>query len=301
MPAHPLAPRPTQRLEVAGDGVHLAVQCWGPMNAPPLLLVHGYPDNHAVWLPLIRELANEFRLIAYDVRGFGASARPKGRQAYRLSLLAHDLEAVIRAVSPNRPVHLLGHDWGSIQCWEAVTEQRLQPLIASFTSISGPCLDHMGFWLRERRKRGLGGLGKQLLSSWYVTFFHLPLLPELVWRLGLDRAWPWLRQRSEGIKTLPRNPTQRADGIHGIQLYRANIIPRLARPRWRETPVPVQLIVPLRDRYVRPWLFEGLSCWAPRLTRQTFDAGHWQLLDRPHALAERLRLFTTEVEPIHSS
>lgn len=301
MPAQSIA-NEAQRLDVTRDGVRLAVYCWGAAEAPPLLLVHGYPDNHRVWLPLIAELVADFRLIAFDVRGFGASDKPRRRRDYRLEHLALDIEAVIHATSPGRPVHLLGHDWGSIQCWEAVTEPRLQPLIASFTTVSGPCLDHMGYWLRERgRQRRIGGLGRQLLSSWYVYFFHVPLLPELVWRLGFDRAWPWLLKRSEGVRSLPDNPTQRADGIHGIQLYRANFFSRLGRPQHRETSVAVQLIVPLRDRFVRPWLFEGLSRWVPRLSRHEYEAGHWQLLDRPQALAERMRRLAVQVDGAQSS
>lgn len=282
-----------QRLSVRGDGIDLAVQCWGRRDATTLLLVHGYPDNHEIWLPLIRELAGDYRIVTYDVRGFGASGKPRKRPDYRLARLAGDLEAVILATSPQRPVHLVAHDWGSIQAWEAVTEPRIQPLLASYTSISGPCLDHVGHWLRERfgqwRPRALSQACGQLLSSWYIAFFHAPLLPELTWRLGLDRAWPALLRRMEGLRGIARNPTQRADGMHGVQLYRANFIRSLLRPRVRATRVPVQLIVPLADRFVRPQLFDDLQRWAPCLTRREVRAGHWQLLAEPTALAGWLR------------
>ena len=52
--------------------------------------------------------------------------------------------AVVDAVSPERPVHLVGHDWGSIQAWAAVTDPSLGDRFASFTSMSGPSLDHVG-------------------------------------------------------------------------------------------------------------------------------------------------------------
>src|SRR5690606_2346314 len=189
----------------------------------------------------------------------------------------------------------------SIRCWEAVTEPRIQPLLASFTSISGPCLDHVGQWMRDRLKpnRRTGAPRQvmgQLLSSWYIGFFHIPLLPELCWRLGLDRAWPWFLARLEGLQNIPRSASQRADGMHGVNLYRANFIRCLFKPRLRSTPVPVQLIIPLRDRFVRPQLFEGLSRWAPNLTRREADAGHWQLLARPKELADWMRQFTRRIE-----
>lgn len=289
-----------QRVQIQGDGVELAAYCWGNAERPPLLLVHGYPDNHSVWLPLVRELADHYRIIAYDVRGFGASAIPRRRRDYHLEKLANDLEAVIKATSPGQPVHLVAHDWGSIQAWEAVTEPRIQPLLASYTSISGPCLDHVGHWmgerLKQRRLSAARQVFRQLLSSWYIALFHTPFLPELTWRLGLDRAWPWVLRTLEGLPHAASNPSQRTDGMHGVQLYRANFIRSLLRPRERRTSIPVQLVVPTRDRFVRPQLFDQLARWAPDLRRREAKAGHWQLLAEPGQLAEWLREFIVYIE-----
>lgn len=295
--AHELLPR---QLDIHSGGLRLRTYIWDKADAPTLLLVHGYPDNHEIWRPLIRELTADYRIVAYDVRGCGASQVPKRLRDYRLEQLGRDLEAVVLATSADRPVHLIAHDWGSIQSWEAVTEPRIQPLLASYTSISGPCLDHVGHWLRERlslrRPSALGQMLGQLLSSWYIAFFHTPLLPELCWRWGLDRAWPWLLQRLEGIRDLPPSRTQRNDGRRGVQLYRANFIHRLLRPRARSTPIPVQLIVPLVDRFVRPQLFDTLQCWAPALTRREVRAGHWHLLAEAKTLAGWIHEYVTRLE-----
>jgi hypothetical protein len=194
----------------------------------------------------------------------------------------------------------VAHDWGSIQAWEAVTEPRIQPLLASYTSISGPCLDHVGHWMRgkfkEKSPKALLQVLGQLLSSWYIALFHLPWLPELTWRLGLDRAWPGLLRKLEGVRDVSPNPTQLSDGVHGVKLYRANFIRSLFRPRQRYTDVPVQLIVASADRFVRPQLFENLQHWAPRLTRRDVQASHWQLLVSPQPLANWLREYTAAVD-----
>ena len=289
-----------RQLWVQGDGVELAVYRWGQATGPILLLVHGYPDSHEIWLPLVRELAADYQIIAYDVRGFGASNIPHNRLDYHLEKLANDLEAVLKATSPEQPVHLLAHDWGSIQAWEAVTEPRIQPLLASYTSLSGPCLDHVGHWMRDRIRqkhpRAWAQVAGQLLSSWYIALFHTPLLPELTWRLGLAKAWPQLLYKVEGLRNVAISTSQRADGIHGVKLYRANFIRSLFRPRQRYTQVPVQLIVPTRDRFVRPQLFDQLQHWAPRLQRREVNAGHWQLLAEPQQLAAWLREFTSHIQ-----
>ena len=135
-----------------------------------------------------------------------------------------------------------------------------------------------------------------MLSSWYIALFHTPLLPELSWRLGLDRAWPQLLRKVEGLRYVPISSSQRSDGVHGVKLYRANFIRSLFTPRLRHTQVPVQLIVPTRDRFVRPQLFDQLQHWAPKLQRREVNAGHWQLLAEPLQLAAWLREFTAQVQ-----
>src|SRR5438445_2282808 len=130
------------RRVASADGVTLAVYESGNPNAPTVIAVHGYPDNHAVWDGVVELLADDYRVVTYDVRGSGESDKPGARSAYRMPRLVDDLAAVIDAVSPDAPVHLLAHDWGSIQAWPAITAENLADRIATFTSISGPSLDY---------------------------------------------------------------------------------------------------------------------------------------------------------------
>ena len=101
--------------KVSRDGVDLAVRTWSADKSPTVILVHGYPDANHVWEKVAERLSRDFRVVAYDVRGAGNSSVPQGRAAYKLRELRDDLHAVMDAVSPNEKVHLVGHDWGSIQ------------------------------------------------------------------------------------------------------------------------------------------------------------------------------------------
>lgn len=254
---------------VESEGVRLAVYEHGDRSAPTVVLVHGYPDTHRVWDEVVPLLAERFHVVTYDVRGAGASSSPRGLAAYRLPVLARDLFAVIAAVSPDEPVHVVAHDWGSIQSWEAVTTPGAP--IASYTSISGPCLDHVGHWIRRRpTTRHL----KQLLHSWYIVVFHLPFVAPLVWRYLVGPRWEAIARRLEGVAPhVP--PTIVPDGERGIALYRANFIPRLRSPRVRRTDVPVQVVQPLRDKYVTAGVSEDVERWASDVRRREIDAGHW--------------------------
>jgi len=267
------------------DGGTLAVFTHGLDTNPAVVLVHGYPDDHGVWNRVAGKLSEDFFVVTYDVRGAGRSFKPRRLRAYKLSRLAADLAAVIQAVSPAEPIHLVGHDWGSIQCWEAVTSPEISPYLHSFTTISGPCLDHVGHGLRKR-----GAFPGQTRRSWYIAAFHLPLLAPLGWRMGLARVWPWLLRRVEGV-TAPAHPTRAGDAARGVSLYRANVIPRFLRPGKRYTNVPVQLIVPLRDRYVTPALACAALPWLNRHRRREVEAGHWVNLSHPDWLAARIREF----------
>ena len=280
----------TPQQHVKAGNVELAVYTWGkPGPKPTLVLVHGYPDSASVWKDCAEALARHYYVVAYDVRGAGRSSRPRRVADYGLDYLVQDLKAVIDAVSPNKPVHLMGHDWGSIQSWEAVTTQALQGRILSYTSISGPSLDHAGFWIRRRLQSGsprkMALVARQIAHSWYVAMFHLPVLAPTLWKAGLDRRWPAILQKVEGI-IAERNETQADDGSNGVNLYRANFRSRVLRPNERRTNLPVQLIVPLRDRFMVREIWEGLEQWAPNVWRRDVDAGHWLQLSHPEQLAQ---------------
>jgi NAD(P)-dependent dehydrogenase (short-subunit alcohol dehydrogenase family)/pimeloyl-ACP methyl ester carboxylesterase len=279
--------------------VELAVTLHGAAGRPVVVLIHGYPDSSRIWDRTVPLLSADWQVVTYDVRGAGDSDRPTATRDYRLERLADDLAAVADAVSPDRPIHLVGHDWGSIQAWETVATGRMPGRIASFTSISGPCLDHAGHWLAESLRSADPGryarLARQALRSWYVGLFQIPGAASAPWKLGLDRVWPQLLRRIDNTD-MDASPTQALDGELGVRLYRANVLPRLARPQQRRTAVPVQLLVPTRDRFVDHSLLETLPQWVERLWRHDLDAGHWLPASHPEWLARQIDAFVRFVE-----
>ena len=290
----------TASTRVLSDGIGLQVHTWGDPSAPALVLVHGYPDNHQVWLPVAERLADRFYVIAYDVRGAGGSDVPAALADYRMEQLSRDLRAVVDALIPGRDFHLAAHDWGSIQSWESVTTEPLKSRILSFTTISGPCLDHMGFWMRKRFTslswREQRKAFKQLLSSWYIVFFQLPVIPPLSWRLGVGKWWPLYLEKREGVREAVPNPSQTKDGQYGVNLYRANFQTKLLNPEPRYAVAPVQLIVPTRDNYVGTQLFEDLHEWVPQLYRRNIDANHWVPLSHADKIASWIGEFAEAVD-----
>ncbi|MFG2308919.1 SDR family oxidoreductase [Streptomyces sp. NPDC048566] len=285
---------------VRTGGIELCVAEMGDERQPTVVLVHGYPDSKEVWSEVAARLAERFHVVLYDVRGHGRSTAPRPlRGGFTLEKLTDDFLAVADAVSPDEPVHLVGHDWGSVQSWEFVTVTRTQGRIASFTSISGPSLDHFGHWIKRQAKRPTPRAAARLLGqgakSWYVYLLHTPVLPELAWRGPLGRRWPRILERVEKVPA-GDYPTAslRTDAAHGAWLYRDNVRPRLRRPRDDAyAHAPVQLVTPLGDAFLSEHLSDGLEQWAPGLVRRSLPAKHWVPRTRPDQLAAWITDFVT--------
>jgi pimeloyl-ACP methyl ester carboxylesterase len=284
---------------VRGNGLSLFVTEWGERGRPTVVLLHGFPDTSAVWAPVAQRLSADFHVVAYDVRGAGRSDLPRTRRDYALPLLVDDLVAVLDATCPDAAVHLVAHDWGSIQGWEAVTTKGLADRFASYTSISGPPLDHAALWARRHRTLRPADLRltlRQTLHSWYIAYFHLPFLPELM--AHNQRATALWASRLHRVERVPTDeewpaPTFGADFAHGVNLYRANMLPRMRHAEVRHADVPVQLIVPTRDRYIMPELLDGVEEWTSRLWRRPADAGHWLIRTDPSLVAGWVRELVT--------
>ncbi|WP_033424570.1 alpha/beta fold hydrolase [Actinomadura flavalba] len=290
-------------LRIKNDAVELAVREYsapGGPSAPTLILVHGYPDEQGVWQPVARLLAERFRVVTYDVRGAGGSTRPRRTADYAMERLTADLRAVLDAVSPDRPVHLVGHDWGSVQLWGALTGGGVEGRVASFTSVSGPCIEHFGQWARDRLRRpaprDAAQLAGQFARSWYLLLGAVPGVSWVFWRCGGTRLFPAAVRLLEGVRRRPA-PTLRADALHGVRLYRANAARFLRPARDRVTDVPVQVVVPTRDAFVSPHPSASLAPYAARLWRREIRAGHWgALLRNPDVLAGQVTEFVRYVE-----
>lgn len=294
----------------SSDGVELSLMEAGDRQRPTLLFIHGYPDTKEMWEALMAELVGRFHVVAYDVRGAGASSAPRGPAAYDLRCLADDFEAVLAAVVPGGQVHLVGHDWGAIQGWEFSTVERFRDKLKSFTAIACPSLDQVALGGHALARRPTPGhlleLMRRLRRSWYVLVLLAPGGPTVTWRgLLAGGRWHWLRRNVERMPARSAAPTVAADGVHGANLYRRNIPRRFVSPRRDAVAhVPVQLIIPSRDHFVSPSYYSLAEQVAPVLRRRTIGTTHWAPLIEPGLIARWIGELVTEVEdgaPIGSS
>jgi non-heme chloroperoxidase len=88
------------------DGLTISAQEWGNPAGPEILFIHGFSQSHLSWMRQVdSELAKEFRIITYDLRGHGNSDKPLDAARYRDSKAWGDeVQAVIDTAGLKRPV-----------------------------------------------------------------------------------------------------------------------------------------------------------------------------------------------------
>jgi epoxide hydrolase 4 len=180
-------------LDLDGIRLHCVVEGQGPL----VVLLHGFPETSRAWRKQIPALAERFRVVAPDMRGYGASDKPKGIAAYRTSVVADDIVSLIRAFDAER-AHVVGHDWGGGVAWTLAMEH--PKAVDRLVVLNCP---HPA--VMQKALRSNWG---QIRKSWYIFAFQLPWLPE----------WGFTRDGSKAVKDALRRSAKRPDTFSGADL-----------------------------------------------------------------------------------
>ena len=98
------------------NGIELAVVDEGPRDAPVLIFLHGFPDNHRSWRHQIAHLKDRYRCIAPEQRGYHRSSKPQDVASYTPDKLIGDVFLLADALGVDR-FTIIGHDWGGAIAW----------------------------------------------------------------------------------------------------------------------------------------------------------------------------------------
>lgn len=279
------------------DGARLHVVTHGAPDAPPVLLLHGFPDFWWVWRDQLAPLATAgFRAVAPDLRGYNLSACPPRVEDYALDRLADDAAAVIAAhAGPSGRAHVVGHDWGGVVAWHLAA--RHPRLVDRLVIANAP---------HPARFRQLLATTSQSLRSWYVGFFQLPVLPEAL--LGARdgallvrtlhamhvRRGAFTREDAALYATAFATPGALRGAVH---YYRAFVRGRATRTAADDATLPHRTLVlwGMQDPALLADNATGLERWVPdvRVLRVP-DAGHWVMRDAPQLVGDALVAFLRE-------
>ena len=102
------------------DTGEVALRCAVEGEGPLVIMVHGFPESWYSWRHQIGPVADAgFTACAIDVRGYGGSDKPQPVEAYAMERIVGDLISLRKALSPDAPAVLVGHDWGAPIVWNS--------------------------------------------------------------------------------------------------------------------------------------------------------------------------------------
>ena len=266
--------------KITTNGVTLNVAVAGPEDGPLVILLHGFPEFWYGWRHQIGHLALAgYRVLAPDQRGYNASDKPSGVGSYSLEKLSGDVVGLVDARGRER-AHLIGHDWGGVVAWDAIS--RYPSRFDRAVILNAP---HPDAFFRELR----GNLG-QLFKSWYTLAFQLPWVPESILRRrdfamladGMrksSRAGTFQPADFERYRRAWSEPGALTSMVHW---YRAAF--RVKHRPYSDplVQVPTLLIWGLRDEFLGPGLARSsyALCESARL-EWIEDASHWVHHEEP--------------------
>jgi pimeloyl-ACP methyl ester carboxylesterase len=258
------------------DGLVFDVRDEGPEDGDVVVLLHGFPQRASSWDQVAPRLhAAGLRTVAPDQRGYSPGARPSRRRDYRSVELEADVVALLELL--DRPVHLVGHDWGAAVGWLVAAHH--PELLRSWTAVSVP---HPAAMLRSFVT------SDQLLRSWYMGLFQVPLLPERL--LSSARAEASLRaggMSPESVARYRREIVEDGALPGGLAWYRG--VP-LSDPRTSLAPVRVPTTMVWSDGDVA--LGRAGAELTARHVRAPYElvvlhgVSHWVPEEAPDALAD---------------
>jgi pimeloyl-ACP methyl ester carboxylesterase len=262
-------------------------------HGPPLVLMHGWPGFWWEWYKCIGGLANDFDVIAPDMRGFGDSEKPDLHDIskFHLNLVTDDHAKLLQHLGIDR-AYMVGHDYSALVMHKFVRRY-------SNMTIKGLTIDPIvpGF---EERYLSVS----HFPESWYSQFHQLDMAVELV---SSSRAatrtyfkhflshWSYNKNliTDEEMEIYTDNFVKPGNIHGGFNFYRANL--SLASVPWTEldrtiSNVPMTFLAGMGDTVVRSIWTDQVTNWYNNYTIEyVADGGHFLMMEKPEIVVDRIR------------
>ena len=282
------------------SGIKMNVALAGPEEAPPVMLVHGFPESHRTWREIAARLGDRLRLVMPDLRGFGKSDRPKEVEAYATDTLVADIFALADALGIER-FALVGHDWGGAIAWAAAL--RGNPRIERLAIVNSPHpLIFQKSLIEDEAQRA---------ASQYMRAFRDPAMEASIARMGIDTFFE--KSFSKHVDLALISPEERARYVADwgrpgaltamLNWYRSSqvLVPAVGEeaetPAWVERGIPklripVRVIWGLEDKALLPIQLEGIGEVGDDIEIFPLKGvGHFAPWEAPDQVADALRPF----------
>jgi pimeloyl-ACP methyl ester carboxylesterase len=292
-----------RRVELS-TGIMMNAALAGPEDAPPAILIHGFPESHRTWRAIVPLLEDGVRLVMPDLRGFGDSDRPQDVADYATDTLIADIFALADALAIDR-FALVGHDWGGAIAWAAALRgnQRINrlaiinsphPMIFQRSLIEDDAQRAASQYIRAFRNPGMeAGIAAMGFETFFDKSFakhaDLSLIPAVERQTYIDQ-WSrpgaltamlnWYRASQVVVPAPDENASMPAWAARGV--------PRLS--------IPVRVIWGLEDKALLPIQLEGIGEVGDDVELFPLKGvGHFAPWEAPEQVAEALKPFLLAV------
>ncbi len=284
-----MAQLPTRYQRIKGDGLYLHTLVAG--EGPPVVLLHGFPENGRSWQHQVPALASAgFSAWVPNLRGYPPSDISLRRGDYHLRHLINDVAAIVSATG-HAQASIVGHDWGGIIAW--AFSGAYPAWLDKLVILNAPHMQVYGekvWWT------------SQLLRSFYIGLFQLPYLPERMLSAGnffmvrhMFKSLPTHRGtfNDEDIAQYVEGLSHPGALKAALAYYRENMVSdgmALARSAW--TNAPVLVIWGEKDPALGTFLLDGVERYAPRVRIHRIPrASHWVQNEAPEEVNRVLLAF----------
>jgi pimeloyl-ACP methyl ester carboxylesterase len=294
-----------QRIALS-TGVTLNVALAGPRDAPPVLLLHGFPESHRTWRNQIEDLSRDHFVVAPDQRGFAGSDRPEGVEHYETDKIIADAMALMDALEVKH-FTLAGHDWGGAVAWAAALTHPLRVRRLVIVNAPHPLIFQKSLIEDEAQRE----------ASQYITYLRSPAAEGAIAAMGLEAFLGKLLLSHSDSTKLPEEERQayveewKQPGVITSMLnwYRATriVVPapgeEAKAPLWTHAPfpalrMPTLVVWGLKDPALLPLQLDGLDELVKdlRVVRSS-TAGHFITWEEPGTVTGAMRAFLEETPP----
>ena len=256
--------------KVRAGGLEVAYRLEGRAGAPVVMLVHGILTDHRAWDAVVANLAADFQVLRYDVRGHGGSSAPPA--PYTMAQLADDVPAILDALQVER-VHFIGSSLGGM-IGQQVGARHAQRLLSLTLANTGAAQAAPAAW-QERidlaRERGVAALTEPTMQRWFPQ----------AWR----EAHPAEVQRMTAL-LLGTSVEGYAGCAAAVRdLAQLDLLPRIA--------VPTLVVAGELDAAMPPAATAKIAELVPGARLVSLPTGHQAAVEQPAAFCAAWREFAT--------
>ncbi|MEA5576170.1 alpha/beta hydrolase [Anabaena sp. UHCC 0451] len=268
-----------------GINLHYVTQGEGAL----MLMLHGFPEFWYSWRHQIPEFAQDYQVVAVDLRGYNDSDKPEAQSAYVMDEFVKDIQGIITGLGYESCI-LVGHDWGGAIAWNFAYAHpdMVEKLI--ILNLPHPAKFAQGF-----------STPQQLLRSYYIFLFQIPFIPELIIQASDYEAIAKAIKGTAFNKTAVtktdiqayKDAAAKRGAITAMLNYYRNLFDQLnLNKTWPILEIPTLMIWGEHDTALGKELTYATQEYVRNLQiKYIANSGHWVQQEQPELVTEYMREF----------